>query len=117
MNSLFRYRSKIGALKRYRLMAFIVGVGLLVLTFVGIPLQIWAHDKIVVEIVGPLHGYLYLVYLAAAFDLARRERFPINRLLMMLAAGLVPFLAFIIEHLIVRAMAREIALESETANR
>ncbi len=85
-----------GALKRYRIMAYTVGTGLLILVFVGIPIQIWGHSKSVVDVVGPIHGYLYLVYLATALDLARRARFGIGRLLVMISAGLVPFVAFII---------------------
>ncbi len=96
-----------GALKRYQLMAYVVGTGLLVLVFVGIPLQIWDHSKTVVAIVGPLHGYLYLIYLAAAFDLARRARFSFTRLLIMISAGLVPFVAFVIERKISTTMAVE----------
>ncbi len=99
--------SREGSLLRYRAMAFTVGTGLLLLVFVGIPIQIWGHSKAVVAVVGPIHGYLYLIYLAAAFDLARRERFPISRLFVMISAGLVPFVAFIIEHRIVASLRAE----------
>lgn len=85
-------------------MAIVVGVGLLVLTIVGIPLQVFAHNKIVVSIVGPLHGYLYLIYLVTAYDLARRAHFRMGRLVLMVAAGLVPFVAFIVERQIMKAM-------------
>ena len=102
-----KFRSMDGALKRYRIMAYTVGTGLLILVFVGIPIQIWGHSKTVVAIVGPIHGYLYLIYLVAALDLARRARFGIGRLLIMISAGLVPFVAFIIERKIVKSMREE----------
>jgi integral membrane protein len=86
-----------GALLRYRYMAYIVGTGLVILVLVGMPLQYGAHYKGVVEIVGPIHGFLYIVYLAAALDMARRCRFTLLQMLFMIGAGLVPFLAFIIE--------------------
>jgi len=109
-------QSMSGALKRYRIMAYTVGTGLLVLVFVGIPIQIWGHSKTVVAIVGPIHGYLYLVYLVTSLDLARRARFSIARLLIMISAGLVPFVAFIIEHKIVATMKQEsVVEEAETA--
>jgi integral membrane protein len=85
------------ALTRYRVMAYVVGVGLAVLVFVGIPLQIAGH-KGVVQIVGPLHGFLYIVYLVAALDLARRARFSFAEMLAMVGAGLLPGLAFVAEH-------------------
>ena len=96
-----------GALVRYRVMAFIVGTGLVLLVFVGMPLQFAAHQKIVVEVVGTLHGYLYLLYLVTAADLARRAHWRIGRILAVVAAGFVPFLAFVVEHRVYRQMREE----------
>ena len=78
-------------------MAYIVGVGLLILVFIGVPLQYAAGLPQVAEIVGPIHGFLYIVYLLAALDLARRARFTLWQLVGMVAAGFLPFLAFIVE--------------------
>jgi integral membrane protein len=86
-----------GALLRYRIMAYIVGCGLIILVFIGIPLQYGANEPGVVSVVGPLHGFLYIVYLLAALDLARRARFSILQMAAMIGAGFLPFLAFIIE--------------------
>ena len=97
------------ALLRYRILAMAVGVGLLVLTAVGIPLQYLAHNKSVVEIVGPLHGFLYLIYLVFAFELWMRGRWPLRRLVPMILAGLVPLLAFYVEHRVTTRVRAEIA--------
>ena len=96
-----------GALIRYRVMAYIVGTALLVLVFVAIPLQVWAHNKTMAEIVAPIHGYLYLVYLAAGADLARRAHWRLGRILVVVAAGFVPFVAFVVEHRITSQMNAE----------
>jgi len=101
-----------GALIRYRVMAFIVGTALLLLVFVAIPLQYWAHQKLTAEIVAPIHGYLYIVYLVAAADLARRARWKLGRILLVVAAGFVPFLAFIVEHRVYQQMQAEFAAEA-----
>lgn len=85
------------ALLRYRVLAWTVGTGLLVLVAVGMPLQYGAGASGVVQVVGPLHGVVYMVYLVAAFDLARRSRFSVPQILMMLCAGFLPVLAFLIE--------------------
>jgi integral membrane protein len=85
------------ALTRYRVMAYIVGVGLIVLVFIGVPLQYGAGIPQVAAVVGPVHGFLYIVYLASAFDLARRARFSLWQLAGMIGAGFVPFLAFVVE--------------------
>jgi integral membrane protein len=94
-------------------MAYTVGVGLIILVFVGVPLQYAAHSPGVVKVVGPIHGALYIVYLLAALDLARRARFGLLQLVAMVAAGFVPFVAFIVEHHVVRRLARESEWESE----
>lgn len=99
----------IGALVRYRVMAFVVGVGLILLVFVGMPLQFAAHEKVVVEVVGTFHGYLYLLYLVMAADLARRAHWRLGRILAVVAAGFVPFLAFVVEHRVYRQMREEYA--------
>ena len=89
------------ALLRYRVMAYAVGIGLVVLVLVGVPLQLAGHPS-VVAIVGPVHGFLYLVYLAAAADLTRRGRWPLIQLVWVLLAGLVPFAAFVVERRVTR---------------
>jgi integral membrane protein len=91
-----------GALARYRVMAFVVGAGLLVLVFVGVPLQYGADVPQVAQIVGPIHGFLYIVYLLTAVDLARRARFTLLQMAGMVGAGFLPFLAFIIERRVER---------------
>jgi integral membrane protein len=103
----FVQRGIIGALIRYRVMAFIVGTALILLVFVAIPLQYWAHQKVVAEVVAPIHGYLYLVYLVAGADLARRAHWRLGRILLVVAAGFVPFLAFIVEHRVYQQMQAE----------
>jgi integral membrane protein len=96
-----------GALMRYRVMAYIVGTALIILVFVAIPLQYWGHQKLVAEIVAPIHGYLYLVYLVAGADLARRAHWHLGRILLVVCGGFVPFLAFFVEHWITRRMNAE----------
>ena len=99
-----------GALLRYRVMAYTVGTLLLVLVLVGMPLQFLAGTKAVVAVVGPLHGFLYIVYLMVALDLARRARFTLLQLVAMVAAGLVPGLAFVVERWITRRVEGELLL-------
>jgi len=86
-----------GALLRYRVLAYTVGVGLVVLVCVGVPLQIWGDNDLVVAIVGTAHGWLYMVYVVLTFDLARRARWPIGRTIAVILAGTVPFLSFYAE--------------------
>lgn len=87
-----------GALIRYRVMAYVVGVLLVVLTLVGVPLKWIGDNDLVVRLTGVPHGWLYLVLLITAFDLGRRVRWGWGRLILIMLAGTVPFLSFVAEH-------------------
>ncbi len=79
-------------LTRYRFMAYLVGV-LLVVLFGGFVLQIEPVEKYL----GIAHGYLYMVLIITIFDLWRRRRFPLRVVPLVALAGTVPFLSFYAE--------------------
>jgi len=83
-----------GALTRYRVMAYVVGVMLIVLVFVAVPLNYLADVPEVSAVVSPIHGFLYIVYLLTAFDLALKARFTAKGTVLVLLAGVVPFVSF-----------------------
>lgn len=86
-----------GALTRYRVIAYVVGVMLLLLVFVAMPLKYFADNPSAMDVIGPLHGFLYMVYLVGTFDLFRRVRWSFPRLILMALAGTIPFLSFYAE--------------------
>ncbi|SDD36839.1 DUF3817 domain-containing protein [Auraticoccus monumenti] len=86
-----------GALTRYRVMAWVVGVLLVVLVCVGLPLKYLGGNDLVVNVTGVPHGWLYMLLLITAVDLGRRVRWPWWRLLIIALAGTVPFLSFVAE--------------------
>ena len=89
------------AVLRYRVMAYVTGVVLMVLCFVGIPLQVAGHPA-VANNVGVVHGILYIIYLVAAWFLARKLRLANKPTVIMLLAGTVPIMTFIVERWITR---------------
>jgi integral membrane protein len=93
-------------LVRYRVMAYTTAVLLIVLVFVGIPLQVAAGRPQVVNVVGTVHGFCYIVYLFAAFDLTRRLRLRLGKMALVLLAGTLPFCAIIAERLLTRLYER-----------
>ncbi|MGI9023232.1 MAG: DUF3817 domain-containing protein [Acidimicrobiales bacterium] len=98
-----------GALLRYRVMADIVGVLLVILFLVGMPLKYGAGQPAVVSVIAPIHGFLYIVYLLAAFDLSRRAHLTLSEMLAMAAAGLLPFLAFFVERRMTQRVERHLS--------
>lgn len=91
-----------GALLRYRVLAYVVGTLLVVLVFVGVPLNYLFHEGGVSAVVAPLHGWLFVVYLLAMVDLARRTGWDVRRMLLIALAGVVPFLTFWVERRVTR---------------
>jgi integral membrane protein len=85
------------ALTRFRVMAYTVGVLLLVLVCVAMPMKYLADRPTLVAVVGPIHGLLYMVYLVTAFDLAVRARWPFVRTVLVLLAGTIPVMSFVAE--------------------
>ena len=89
------------AVLRYRVMAYITGVVLIILCFVGIPLQIAGYPAVAND-VGVIHGILYIIYLVCAWQLARRLRLAAKPTVLMLLAGTVPIMTFIVERWVTR---------------
>ena len=86
------------ALLRYRVIAYVVGVGLIILVFDrGAAAGLGRINESVVKIVGPLHGALYVIYLLLTLDLARRVRLHVVVTLLVMVAGTIPFLSFVAE--------------------
>lgn len=84
-------------LLQYRVMAYITATLLVILVFAGVPLQVAFGHPGVANIVGTIHGFLYLVYLYVAFVLTRKLRLPIIPMLLVLLAGTVPFCMLVAE--------------------
>jgi len=91
------------ALLRYRIAAFVVGVGLLILCLT-IVLKYAFDMNWTVEVWGPIHGVLYAAYVLLAFDLSYKARWSLWGLLKVLLAGVVPVLSFYCERWVNRTM-------------
>jgi integral membrane protein len=90
------------AVLRYRVMAFITGCLIIIVVFAGIPLQIWGHNTVIVNQVGTVHGVLYMVYIVFAFMLASKLHMKPKPTVLLLLAGTVPVMTFIVERWMTR---------------
>jgi len=96
-----------GALLRYRVMAFVVGVTLLV--FCGFIFAKYVLDRGDDQIVAQLHGFLFMIYAIVSLDLGLRMRWSLGRLALMVVAGMIPFLSFVMEHKAVQWVRAEVS--------
>jgi integral membrane protein len=96
--TLLDLRSVEGALARYRVVALLVSVLLVVLFGVGIPLEFAADHKGVDQVVGLAHGvFVYPLYIVLTLDLTRRVRMTPVQLVLTVLAGTVPIASFYAE--------------------
>jgi integral membrane protein len=97
------------ALTRYRVMAYVVGVMLLVLLLVAMPLKYLADSEGVIGVVGPLHGFLYAVYLLATLSVGTKSLWSFRRTVGVMLAGTIPFLSFVAERRVTRDVQAQLA--------
>lgn len=85
------------ALQRYRVMANVVGVLLILLICVAVPLKYFGGMRQPVVVLGTAHGWLYFLFFLSAVDLARRAKWTVKGSALTILAGTIPFLSFYAE--------------------
>ncbi|MEU2034023.1 DUF3817 domain-containing protein [Nocardia amamiensis] len=84
------------ALRRYRTLAWITGLWLLLLT--GEMIAKYGFGMHPPSWIAVVHGWVYFVYLLVTADLAVKVRWPVPRTVGTLLAGTIPLLSFFVEH-------------------
>ena len=80
------------ALRFFKVMAIVVGVGLLVL--VAEMVLRYGFDNHALDWWPQPHGFIYIVYLAATANLGFKVGWSLGRMVLVMLAGVVPFLSF-----------------------
>jgi len=93
------------ALTRFRLMAILCGVNLLLLIFAYMPAKYIfdavESNKWLISI--PIaHGYLYIVYILTALQIGVQKKMSLLKILFLIAAGTLPFASFWAERAVVK---------------
>lgn len=90
-----------GALTRFRFAAFATGIGLLGMVVVMV-IRYGFDNPTPSAVWSPLHGGVYMIYMALTVDLAIKARWSVVGTLLVLLAGCVPVVSFIGEHKVTR---------------
>jgi integral membrane protein len=90
------------ALTFFKVMAFTVGIGLLVL--VTEMVLRYGFDNHALDWWPQPHGFIYMVYLVATANLGFKVGWGLGKMVLVMLAGCVPFLSFWVE----RSVAREV---------
>lgn len=83
--------TKIG---RFRAIAFLEGVSLILLVFIGMPAKYVWEQEILVKTIGPIHGALFIIYVIMGISLAIEERWKLTTTLLVVIASFIPFGTF-----------------------
>ncbi|MFG3103286.1 DUF3817 domain-containing protein [Streptomyces sp. NPDC048182] len=102
---------KKSVLTRYRVMAYVTGVLLILLCLSMIAKYLLKMDGAddLTRVVSIAHGWLYVIYLIFAFDLGAKAKWPVKKQLWVLLAGTVPTAAFFVERRISRELEPRVA--------
>lgn len=92
-----------GAFTFFKVMAFVVGIGLLVLVLEMV--LHWGFDNDALSWWPQPHGFLYMIYVAATANLGFKVGWSLPKMVLIMLAGCVPFLSFWAE----RRVAAEVA--------
>lgn len=111
------------ALTRYRVMANIVGVLLIILCLIGLPLHYLFPEGSTPEAIGAgisqylgvAHGWLYMIFLIMAFILSRKAKWDLSFTILTLLLGTVPILSFWAEHRATQKVQAEMQAEPSLA--
>ncbi len=85
------------ALLAYRVLAWTTGVWLIALCYEIVVRYVVQVDNPPTWI-GVVHGWVYFLYVLAAFNLAIKVRWPLAKTVGVLASGTVPLLGIVVEH-------------------
>ena len=67
------------------------GTSFLVLLLIGMPLKYIAHQPLAVKVIGPIHGTLFLLYVALVLLSAFLSSWQWTRVLLGVISSVVPF--------------------------
>ena len=73
-----------------RIVGLLEGISFLVLLLIAMPLKYLANSPFAVSIVGGMHGFLFVAYIALAVLATIVFRWPIGRLALAVLASIVP---------------------------
>ena len=91
---------KSNVLSRYRVMAYVTAVWLLVFTAAIILKRGFEIGDTL--LISQIHGVLFIIYVIFAFDLGSKAKWPFGKLLWVLAAGCIPVASFFVEPRVTR---------------
>lgn len=78
-------------LQQFRIIALTEGVSFLLILFITMPLKYGLNINWPNQIIGMIHGVLFIAYVAACFYMYSKEKWSLKLLAVALFASIIPF--------------------------
>lgn len=93
------------SLGRLRIIAYLEGISLLVLIFIAVPLKYYYEIPTVTEIMGPVHGSLFLLFIFNTLKVGFEQKWKFATITWkVILACFIPFGTFYIDHRIFKKL-------------
>jgi len=83
---------------RLRILAILEGISLLMLVFVAVPVKYWLENPVLVKMMGPVHGTLFLLFLFNTLSVGVEQQWKFKETTWkVILACFIPFGTFYID--------------------
>lgn len=89
-------------LGRLRVVGFLEGISYLLLLFIAMPAKYWGDNPMLVKVLGPIHGALFVLFVLIAFSVAADQKWKFGTTLKVLVSSIIPFGTFYVDKKILR---------------
>ncbi len=86
----------------FRITAFLEGLSYVLLLGIATPIKYIYEDPQYVKLLGMPHGLLFVAYVGLALYVGQKVKWSNRTLLIVLAASIIPFGTFVIDHKILK---------------
>ncbi len=84
-------------IKAFKWTSTLEAISYLILLFIGVPLKYGFENPSWVEVMGPIHGLLFVAYVIGAFIVAKKLNWTTKQLVIALFCSVIPFGPFYVE--------------------
>ncbi|MEY9967688.1 integral membrane protein [Streptacidiphilus sp. MAP12-16] len=102
-------------LTAYRVLAYVTGVGLLLLCASCIAWYGFGVGQVAVAVVGTIHGWAFMAYAVVAFTLGNKLGWPMGKMAWVILAGTIPTCSFIVERKVMAGIRAQLAEDEAKA--
>ena len=81
----------------FRVVSIVEAISFLVLLLVAMPLKYGADAPVGVQLIGPLHGVLFMAYVGTVFFVREQVGWDVKRTALALGAAFLPVAPFLVE--------------------